>query len=159
MKTQFIEDSCEVASAPRHFNRCVAWIFALVFLAVVQAPAAIRSSGGDIQGFYQVVASNDPLFPMDRGKEWFLDFGKAGPPDIHHGSVSVSLRQNPNLKIRLFAWQYFAKTGVLVIGNPTEPGSNQAVVRASWSLRPHQNGMRLERLQYSIALRRADPSD
>lgn len=96
---------------------------------------------------------------MDRGKEWFIDFGKVEVARMPHGSMSVSLRQNPNLQIRVFAWQYFPKTGTLVIGNPTEPGANQAVVRASWRVLTNQAGIRLERGQHEVALRRADPSD
>lgn len=96
---------------------------------------------------------------MDHGKQWFLDFGKANATGPDHGAVSISLRQNPNLRIRICAWQYFPKTSTLVIGNPTEPGSNHAVVRAYWKTRPHHTGIRLERGQSFVALRRADPAD
>ena len=141
------------------FSRFVASVCAILLVTADQSRAGIRSSGSEFQSFYQVVSSNDPLFPMDRGQEWFLDFGRMDSAGMTHGSVSVSLRQNPNLRIRIFSWQYYPKTAILVIGNPTEPGSNQAVVRAYWRMLTTQAGIRLERGQHHVTLCRADPSD
>ena len=99
------------------------------------------------------------MFPMTRGREWFLDFGKGVPAGKTYGSVIVSLRENPNLKIRILVWQYFPENGTLVIGNPTEPGSKQAVARAIWKIQCSRSGVRLQRGQQQVTLRRADPAD
>src|SRR5687768_4557243 len=64
-------------------------------------------AGGQFRGMYQVTASTDPIFPLRENQQWFLDFGQGIRSRVSSGSVAVSLRQNPNVRVRILAWQYF----------------------------------------------------
>ncbi len=108
---------------------------------------------------YKIVSSSDPIFPMQARQEWFLDFGKGISSGSFSGSVAVSLRQNPNVKVKIMAWQYFPKQGSLMIGNPYGNGSRNAVARGNWQLRPTSAGIHFERDSYQMVLHRADPRD
>lgn len=116
-------------------------------------------SGGEFAGMYQVVSSNDPIFPLAPKQEWFLDFGDGINSGKMSGNVAVSLRQNPNVRVRIMAWQYFPQKGKLLIGNPFHEGSTKAVERGSWQLRPASGGVILERGGYQMVLHRADSAD
>ena len=110
-------------------------------------------------GIYKVSSSNDPMFPAAPNREYFLDFGKGIHDGKLSGTVAVSMRQNPNVKVRLLAWQYFPEKGVLVIGHPYSEGSQKAVVRAAWRMTGLDNRVVFERGNYTVSLRRPAPGD
>lgn len=113
----------------------------------------------DFHGIYKVASSNDPIFPLQARQEWFLDFGQGIRGGKLSGNVAVSLRQNPSVKVRIMAWQYFPKYGNIVIGNPYAEGSKKAVAKGVWLLRPTAEGVIFERENHQLLLRRADPQD
>lgn len=119
----------------------------------------LAKPSGEFRGMYQISASNDPMFPLQASKEWFLDFGKGISEGKFSGNVAVSLRQNPNVKVRIMAWQYFPKQGNIRIGNPYSEGSRQAVAKGNWTMSQTSQGIQFERGTYQIVLRRADPRD
>ena len=129
--------------------------------------ALIQSSHADIPdrpsdqpaGMYKVVSSNDPIFPLAPQQEWFLDFGDDPTSGKMSGNVAVSLRQNPSVRVRIMAWQYFPQQGNLLIGNLFHEGSKQAVERGNWQLRTATSGIIFERAGYQMVLHRADPAD
>lgn len=128
------------------------------------ANAAVREASpadasGRLAGFYKVVASNDPQFPVTKTREYFLDFGKGIEPNRLSGSVAVSLRENPRVRVRIMAWQYFPKDASLAIGNPFAEGSRKAVAAGVWRLRVSTNGAVLRRDRYQVVLHRADPEN
>lgn len=112
-----------------------------------------------LRGMYQVSASNDPLFPMDRRQEWFLDFGKGIHNGISSGKVAVSLRENPNVSVRIMVWQYVPGERALFIGSQAAEGSGRAVTRGVWTLGTDSGTVFLLRGKCTIVLKRADPSD
>jgi len=111
-----------------------------------------------LAGMYKVAASTDPFFPARQNVEWFLDFGK-GTAEQNSGKVAVSLRQNPNVKVRIMVWQVFPQNSSLLLGNQTGEGSKQAVALADWKIRSHAKGVILERGSYQVVLHHADPAD
>lgn len=121
--------------------------------------AAPPEASGRLAGFYKVVASNDPQFPVTPQREYFLDFGKGIQADRLSGSVAVSLRENPRVRVRIMAWQYFPKDGTVAIGNPFAEGSRKAVAAGVWKLRTSTKGAVLQRDRYQVVLHRADPED
>ncbi len=139
----------------------VAFISALVFMLTLQFPRADipDQAPGEFRGMFKITASTDPMFPIQAGKEWFLDFGKGVSPGKFSGNVAVSLRQNPNVKVRIMAWQYFPKQGSIMIGNPYFEGSKNAVAKGNWQMRPTSTGFLFERGSYQVVLRPADPRD
>ncbi len=144
MKTKFIKSSVFV-------------IFATTAqLATADIP---DRSNASLRGMYQIASSNDPIFPMTGTQEWFLDFGQGIRRGTTSGSVAVSVRQNPNVKVRIMAWEFFPAHGALVIGNPYAEGSQRAVARGAWKLRPMGDGVILQREGYQVILHRADPND
>ncbi|MES2920519.1 MAG: hypothetical protein V4819_03180 [Verrucomicrobiota bacterium] len=116
-------------------------------------------ASGEFRGMYKIAASTDPIFPIQDEKEWFLDFGKGISSGKFSGSVAVSLRQNPNVKVRIMAWQYFPKQGNIMIGNPYSEGSRKAVAMGKWQMRSTSTGIIFERGGYQVVLRPADPGD
>ena len=123
--------------------------FALATLSVQAARADIpdrpRSSASmpALAGMYKVVASTDPMFPSTGSKEWFLDFGeKTGK---NSGTVAVSLRENPSVRVRIMVWQSFPESANFVLGNQTQEGSKQAVAMAK-TPRPSKLLLKLVRL-------------
>jgi len=108
---------------------------------------------------YQVASSNDPLFPMDRQQEWFLDFGKGIHGGVTSGKVAVSLRENPNVTVRILVWQYFPEKKALLIGNQTAEGSGRAVAKSAWTLTNDSDAIFLVRGRCTIVLARAAPED
>ncbi|MEX1114347.1 MAG: hypothetical protein WEB53_03800 [Akkermansiaceae bacterium] len=96
---------------------------------------------------------------MSEKQEWFLDFGAGIKPGRSGGSVAVSLRQNPNVKVRIMAWQYFPKNGQIVLGNPFAEGARKAVARGAWDLRVRGDGVIFKRGNYQVIMHRADPVD
>ena len=113
----------------------------------------------EFAGMYKVVASNDPIFPMSQRHEWFLDFGTGIQRDKTSGSVAISLRENPNVSVRIMAWQYFPAESSMVIGNPYEDGSRNAVARGVWAMGATKSGVIFQRGNYRVVLHPADPSD
>jgi hypothetical protein len=133
---------------------------ALVMLTLQLSPADIPDqASGEFRGMYKVSSSTDPVFPIQADKEWFLDFGKGISAGKFSGSVAVSLRQNPNVNVRIMAWQYFPKHGNIMIGNPYAEGSNKAVAKGNWQMTPTSGGFLLQRGPYQFVIRRADPGD
>lgn len=134
-----------------------------VFALMISAPASRADvpDGGssEFRGMYKVASSSDPIFPMESGQEWFLDFGQGIQAGKLSGSVAVSLRRNPNVKVRIMAWQYFPKQSQLLIGNPYSEGSRNAVAKGSWTMSGAKNGVLFERGGFQMVLHRADPAD
>lgn len=130
----------------------------LIFTPLSQADVPDGGST-EFRGMYKIASSSDPIFPMASGQEWFLDFGKGIQAGKLSGSVAVSLRQNPNVKVRIMAWQYFPKQSQLLIGNPYSEGSRNAVAKGSWTLSGAPNGVQFERGNFRVVLHRADPGD
>lgn len=108
---------------------------------------------------YKVAASSDPFFPTATGREWFMDFNSGITEAKSSGKVAVSLRQNPNVKVRIMVWQVFPGTNELFLGNPFSEGSRKAVAVAQWRVRNAGESVVLERHGYQIVLNRADPAD
>jgi hypothetical protein len=121
--------------------------------------AAAPEASGRLAGFYKVVASNDPQFPVTSTREYFLDFGKGVQAKRLSGSVAVSLRENPRVRVRIMAWQFFPKDGTLAIGNPFSEGSDKAVAAGIWKLRTSTKGAVMQRDGYQVVLLRADPEN
>ncbi len=108
-------------------------------------------------GMYKVVASSDPMFPATGNKEWFLDFGlEAGKSS---GTVAVSLRENPRVRVRIMVWQAFPEQNSLVLGNQTHEGSKSAVAMANWTVQNSPQGLVFNRGTYQVVLHQADASD
>lgn len=116
-------------------------------------------SAPQLSGVYKVAASTDPFFPSAQNAEWFLDFGTGITSEKASGKVSVSLRQNPSVKVRIMVWQVFPQTGQLMLGNQFSEGSKGAVALADWQMNSRADSVILERGGYQIVLRRADPAD
>lgn len=114
---------------------------------------------GGFGGIYKVVSSNDPLFPATQTREYFLDFGRGVQADQSSGSVAVSVRVNPNVQVRILAWQYLPAQGRILIGNPYAKGSRKAVALGAWKMTGLANGVLFERGNHQVVLRRADPND
>jgi len=109
-----------------------------------------------LAGMYKIVSSNDPIFPMNAKQEWFLDFGSGNKLS---GSVAVSLRQNPNVRVRIMAWQYFPEQNTFFLGNPYEEGSQKAVAKGTWTMGAGARGVTLARGSYQVVMSRAAASD
>jgi hypothetical protein len=124
-------------------------------------PDRARSSATppQLSGMYKVAGSTDPFFPERPNVEWFLDFGNGTTAQTTSGKVAVSLRQNPNVKVRIMVWQFFPQNASLLLGNQYHEGSKQAVALADWKIRSHARGVVLERGSYQVVLHRADPAD
>lgn len=129
----------------------------LLAIDVPDASPSMRSTG--LGGYYKIASSNDPLFPGGEGREWFFDFGDGVRNGRFSGTVAVSVRQNPNVRVRLLVWQVFPETGTLVIGNQTEEGSKRAVALARWTIGRTATGVSLQRGNYQVSLQRAAEGD
>lgn len=133
---------------------------ALFMLTLQLSPADIPNQpSGEFRGMFKISSSTDPLFPIQADKEWFLDFGQGISQGKFSGNVAVSLRQNPNVKVRIMAWQYFPKQGNIMLGNPFAEGSNKAVAKGNWQITPTSEGFLFRRGNHQFVLRRADPRD
>ena len=149
---------------PPHGRRLFPFLAILLLLAF-----SFQTSRADIPdrdrsrlslaGMYKVAASTDPFFPVATGREWFLDFNSGITSEKSSGKVAVSLRQNPNVKVRIMVWQVFPGTNQLYLGNQFSEGSRQAVAVADWQVRNHGEAVVLERHGYQIVLNRAAPGD
>ncbi len=117
------------------------------------------ASRPQLSGIYKVAASTDPFFPAATDREWFMDFGTGVTSSKTSGNVSVSLRQNPHVKVRLMVWQVFPQTNQLYLGNQFTEGSRQAVAVADWQISNVREGVLLERHGYQIVLRKVDPAE
>jgi len=145
-------------------GKVTAWATAVALMAttpilradIPDKPAGPRAS---VSGYFKVVSSSDPLFAMQADREWFLDFGGGEQAGRHTGSLAVSLRQNPSVRVRLLVWQLYSDSSTLVVGNQTEEGSRKAVMLANWKVYPNSTGLILQRGDYQIALRRATTSE
>ena len=117
------------------------------------------ANSAQISGIYKVASSNDPFFPIAANREWFMDFGGTETGARTSGNVSVSLRQNPSVKVRIMVWQYFPQTSQLYLGSQFSEGSRQAVALADWQIRNVREGVLLERNGRQIVLRRTAPGE
>jgi hypothetical protein len=128
-----------------------------IALCPLASRAGVEGKSCDrLVGMYQVTVSNDPAFSFQADSEWFLDFGKGTSTGKSSGSVAISLRKNPNVKVRIMAWEYFPKQRSLTIGNPFHEGSKEAVAFGSWQLLPASDGILLERGAYQTSLHLLD---
>ena len=134
------------------------WVAATIFPqhAVADIPDRPHAM---LQGLYKVEKCNDPMFPTGQGREWFLDFGKGMANGKSSGKVAVSLRQNPDVRIRIMVWQYFARENVLLVGNQFAEGSGGAVAKGVWSLGNDGDAVFLMAQNCSIMMKPADPND
>ncbi|MGJ8642504.1 MAG: hypothetical protein ACSHX9_03775 [Luteolibacter sp.] len=130
----------------------------LLMVQVVTADVPDRHSS-HLSGMYEVAQSDDPAFPLGQGREWFLDFGEGTTTGNLSGTVSVSMRQNPNVQVRIMVWQYYPDRGMLVIGNQTAQGAPAAVAKAIWSIQPDSSGFQLARNNQTVILKPASPND
>lgn len=112
-----------------------------------------------LSGMYQVTAATDPIFPGGDGREWFLDFGRGLADGKTSGTVAVSMRQNPNVRVRILVWQYHPESGHLKLGNQTAEGERRAVLAAEWKLTRGSSGLILQRGDYQAVLVAAGPLD
>lgn len=135
------------------------WALAGLMVDAGAREAATAEVSGRLAGFYKVVASNDPQFPATTTREYFLDFGKGIQSNRLSGTVAVSLRENPSVRVRIMSWQYFPKDAALLIGNPYAEGSRKAVAAGAWKLKTSPNGAVMRRGSYQVLLHRADPDD
>ena len=158
MKTQ--SSSPPVKRFSRNFRIFSAYVGIAVIssfpLTLADVPSGSASQFG---GIYKVASSTDPMFPVTGTREYFLDFGKGIQAGKLSGSVSISMRQNPKVQVRIMAWQYFPQQGRMVIGNPYAENSRNAVARAVWKMTGSANGVLFERGSYQVVLHRADPGD
>lgn len=153
-------------TGPKKGSHCHVGFRTLTAVALIFA-AAIQPSFADIpdrqpialSGMYRIAASNDPLFPMGSKQEWFLDFGTGTLDGTTSGKVAVSLRENPNVSVRIMVWQYFPRDNALMIGNQTAEGSARALVRGGWTLSSDSGAIFLLRENATIVMKRADPTD
>jgi hypothetical protein len=137
----------------------VMFVVVVVFVVALSFSRAADfqpSRGEEFCGMYRIVSSNDPVFPMVAQQEWFLDFGGGIRPGRFSGSVAVSLRRNPNVKVRLMAWQYFPENGHIVLGNPFVEGDGKALARGAWELRIEGEGVIFKRGSYRVTLQRTE---
>lgn len=155
-----LKDGMKTSSVVSSFrSTALLGAFSLV-ISASSAMADVQDGGsGEFRGMYKIASSTDPIFPMDSGQEWFLDFGKGVQAGKTSGSVAVSLRRNPNVKVRIMAWQYFPKQSQILIGNPYSEGSRNAVAKGAWTMSGARNGVLFEREGFRVVLHRADPAD
>lgn len=136
----------------------IACIGLLVPAAMAGVPDQRAQSMPVISGVYQIVDGNDPLFPQEPGTEWFFDFGQGMAHGAFHGSVSVSVRQNPSVRVRIMVWQADPGQRRLLLGNTTtEVTSSRAVARADWRVSQRSNRIFLERGDHWLVLQRPAP--
>lgn len=140
---------------------CSVGLIALVFsLTAINVRADIPDRRlPRLDGMYQVVSSDDPLFPITRGVEWFMDFGKGIHSNTYSGSVAISRRENPDVKVRIMAWQYFPNESALVVGNQFDRGASNAVAQGIWAVIPTTTQIILQRDQFQMVIQRAHPND
>ncbi|HVJ45460.1 MAG TPA: hypothetical protein VM511_03670 [Luteolibacter sp.] len=141
------------------FAPIVTLLIVLLGTSALRADIPDRDSRISLAGMYKVAASNDPFFPVASDREWFMDFGSGITDRKSAGKVAVSLRQNPNVKVRIMVWQVFPGTGQLYLGNQYSEGSRNAVAVADWKISNSGNSVILERHGFRIILNQADPAD
>jgi hypothetical protein len=156
MKWKFA-DSGMAGQALMRRRSFMAGIGALVCGVVPLLGHAEGAAGGrvELSGIYQVITSNDPYFSLINQQEWFLDFSEGMKAGKLSGSVAISLRKNPHVKVRMMAWQYFSEPRLLVIGSPYHEGSKRAVAGGAWAVRVVSKDLICERDGFQMTLRRA----
>jgi hypothetical protein len=137
---------------------CLAW-FSVVPAARSAESGAPSSAAFRIGGIYKITSSNDPLFQVTPTREHFLDFGHGARQHLNSGSVSVSQRENPSVRVRMMAWEYFPERGLIALGNPFEPGSRKAVAAGVWRVQWISGGLVWQRGNHRIVLHRPKPGD
>jgi hypothetical protein len=141
-------------------SRASALAGAIILTATATSIADVpTATSGRFGGMYKVAASTDPIFPATQTREYFLDFGRGIEVGKLSGSVAVSMRQNPHVKVRILSWQYFPDQGKLLIGHPYAEGSRNAVAIGAWRMKGAEKGIIFERGSYRVVLHRADPDD
>jgi hypothetical protein len=141
---------------------CLAGVSFVACLALPVARADIPDvprTAVAFHGVYKIKASNDPAFAVSPGSECFLDFGRGLDDGAPGGSVAVSVRVNPHVKVRILSWEYFPERNLLMIGNPFAHGSRKAVAIGAWQLRGTGESLVLSREGCRVLLVRADPKD
>ncbi len=131
-------------------------------LVTVATPAradVLTQESREFKGMYKIASSNDPIFPMTSQEEWFLDFGTGIHDNVFSGSVAVSLRRNPQVKVRIMAWQYLPQNASMLIGNTYLEGSRKAVAKGAWTMDSTSQGIVFQRGNYQVVMQRADPMD
>ena len=144
---------------PMHVHGIRALGMRIVLAAMIASPAVLQAdipsppvtANVRISGIYKIVASSDPLFRVTETREFFFDFGS--------GSVAISMRENPVVRVRIMAWQYFPAQETLLIGNPFAEGSRKAVALGVWRVRAFAGGLVCERGNHRIVMRRPKPGD
>lgn len=147
-------------SAVKGFGRLFTCLCAgLVAISAAASADIPQQPSGRFGGIYKVASSSDPIFPATARREYFLDFGDGVLAGSRSGNVAVSVRENPNVKVRIMAWQYLPDQGKILIGNPFAEGSNRAVAKGVWQMKPIFNGVVFERGSYRVVLHIVDPAD
>ncbi len=137
-----------------------ALVGAVMGFAVAASPAEFSEpTSTRFGGIYKVTSSTDPIFPTTPACEFFLDFGRGIQANKLSGSVAVSMRMNPKVKVRMFAWQYFPEQGKIVLGNPFAKGSGKAVAMGAWKMTGISDGVVFRRGSCQVVLRRAEAGD
>jgi hypothetical protein len=160
--------TCDSVFPERRVLGARKWVCKLEWVLFLLIPAAVLADIPDsprfggiprLEGIYKVVSSTDPILPATGRQELFLDFGRGIQAGRFSGSVAISLRQNPHVKVRIMAWQYFPQHGKLVLGNPCFEGARDAVARGVWRIRGASGGVIMERDNCLVVLHCADPQD
>lgn len=137
----------------------VAWALLIGLLSPSARADVPDHPPGELFGIYKIASSSDPAFIVKGGEQWFFDFGKGIRGGNLNGSVAISLRRNPNVRVDIRVWQYFPKDGSLLIGSPYHEGSKNAVALGNWQLRAISGGLVLERGKRQILLNRPSPGE
>jgi hypothetical protein len=155
MKTKSLHVAKSHALKPFASVVGVAWLA----VAPVVASDVIFSPPVRLAGLYKITSSSDPVFPVSKTRECFLDFGEGIQSGKFSGSVAISVRVNPNVKVRIFSWQYFPDQGQLLIGRPFAHGSRNAVAIGAWQMKGLSDGVVFVRGNHQVVLRRPEPGD
>ncbi|WP_411827680.1 hypothetical protein [Luteolibacter sp. AS25] len=156
-----------IQNSPKEGSTGGLGVFLSSILAVILFTVFAASASADIpdrnrvqlDGMYKVESSTDPIFPMAPRAEWFLDFGNSMQQGETSGKVAISLRENPDVKVKILVWQYYPDRNVLVIGTPAADGSGRAVPRGIWTVTANSSQLGLYREDVSVVMNQAGPND
>lgn len=125
-------------------------VFFLAASAGAREPAAPTVQPA-LHGLYRIRSSTDPAFPLDNNQDWFFDFAHGA--DSSSGTLALTLRQNPNLRVRLLVWQFFPDSATLRLGRASARSSHEAITAATWQLaRGAAGSLLLRRGAFQITL-------
>ena len=137
----------------------VAWTLLIATLSSSARADVPDRPPGELFGIYKIASSSDPAFAVKTGEQWFFDFGEGICGGRLNGSVAISLRRNPSVRVDIRVWQYFPKEGSLLIGSPYHEGSKNAVALGNWQVQAVSGGLVLERGKQQILLNRPSPGE